>query len=163
MSPIIVEIQRELSVPAHVIFDTFMPIDLTQIMTGFGPLPAVSNIENQSGPWNSVGIERTIRLADGHTMTEVLTEVQRPTGFSYTLGNLTNVLRFFVHRFHGSWCFDTISADGEPSRVRTTWRYEFDVRSRLRRPIAWCILTLFWRPYMKRAFDNATKALPQTK
>ena len=142
MSPIIVEVQRELSVPAHDIFDTFMPIDLTQIMTGFGPLPGVSNIENQSGPWDSVGTERTIRLADGNTMTEVLTEVQRPTGFSYTLGNLTNVLRFLVHRFHGSWCFDTISADGEPSRVRTTWRYEFDVRSRLTRPIAWCILTL---------------------
>ncbi len=75
MSPIIVEIQRELSVPAHVLFDTFMPIDLTQIMTGFGPLPAVSDIEDQTGPWDRVGAARTIRLADGNTMREVLTEV----------------------------------------------------------------------------------------
>ena len=161
MTPIVIEVQRELSVSPAVVFDTFLPLDLTEIMTGYGPLPAVSGIEDESGPWDAVGAERTIRLADGHSMLEVLTSVQRPTKFSYTLSNLTNVLRFLVVRFHGAWSFEDASAEEGACRVRATWRYEFETRSILTRPIAWLILILFWRPYMGRGFDRAIKMLPK--
>jgi len=147
--------------PVEVVFDTFMPIELTDIMTGYGPLPAVSAVENPTGPWDSVGTERTIRLADGSSMLEVLTDVQRPHGFSYTLSEMTSVLRFLVIRFHGSWHFEPVTASDGSTPIKATWRYSFDVRSRFTRPISWLILNLFWRPYMKRAFDGAIAALPR--
>ena len=151
MKPIVIEVEGQIPVPIETVYDVFLPIDLTTIMLGYGPLPAVTAVEEESGPWDSIGESRIIRLADGHGMLETLTRVDRPRGFSYTLSNLTNVLRLLVHRFHGTWIFETCSAAGEPPVVRATWRYEFDVRSWFTRPVSWLILTLFWRPYMAGA------------
>jgi len=156
VKPIVIEVQGRVPAPIETVFDVFMPIDLTTIMLGYGPLPAVGAIEDQSGVWDSVGESRIVRLADGHGMLETLTRVDRPQGFAYTLSNLTNVLRLLVHRFHGTWSFEDISLGTEPPVVRATWRYEFDVRSRITRPIAWLILTRFWRPYMQGALERAS-------
>lgn len=156
VQPIVIEIQGQIPVPIETVFDVFMPIDLTSIMHGYGPLPAVSAVEDQTGAWDSVGESRIVRLADGHGMLETLTRVDRPKGFAYTLSNLTNVLRLLVHRFHGTWAFEDCSTAGGAPVVRATWRYEFDARSRFTRPIAGWILTLFWRPYMERALERAS-------
>jgi len=161
MKPIIIEVQRELPFSAPVIFDVFMPLDLTHIMTGYGPLPAVSGIENQSGAWDSVGEERTIRTADGHRMLEVLTKVERPSGFAYTLSNMTSVLRFLVSQFHGSWSFEPKSSGQAHPITLATWRYEFQVRSRISWPISWIILNVFWRPYMGQAIERAAEMIPR--
>jgi hypothetical protein len=162
LKPIVIEVRGKIPAPIENVFDVFMPIDLTTIMHGYGPLPAVSAIEDQTGAWDSIGESRIVRLADGHAMLETVTGVDRPRGFTYTLSNLTNILRFFVHRFHGSWAFEEVSAPTESPVVRAIWRYEFDVRSRFTRPISWLILTFFWRPYMegalKRASEQATQA-----
>lgn len=156
MKPIVIEIQGWVPAPIETVFDVFMPIDLTTIMTGHGPLPGVAAVEDQSGAWNSIGESRIIRFADGHAMLETLTRVDRPKGFAYTLSNLTNILRFLVRRFHGSWAFEDGSASGEPPIIRATWRYEFEIRSRLTRPISWLILELFWRRYMEEALERAS-------
>jgi hypothetical protein len=156
VQPIVIEVQGQIPVPLETVYDVFLPIDLTTIMLGYGPLPAVTAVEEQSGSWDSIGESRIIRLADGHGMLETLTHVDRPRGFSYTLSNLTNVLRLLVHRFHGTWTFEVRSATGEPPVVGATWRYEFDVRSRFTRPISWLILTWFWRPYMAGALERAS-------
>jgi hypothetical protein len=34
------------------VFEYTVPIDLTSIFTGYGPLPAVTGTENQTGDWN---------------------------------------------------------------------------------------------------------------
>ncbi len=156
MKPIVIEVQGHIPTPIETVFDVFLPIDLSTIMEGYGPLPAVAVVEEQSGAWNSIGDSRIIRLADGHGMLETLTRVDRPTSFAYTLSNLTNILRILVHRFHGTWAFESCSAAGEPPVVIATWRYEFEVRSRLTRPISWLILTRFWRPYMEGALERAS-------
>jgi hypothetical protein len=156
VTPIVIEVQGQVPAAIETVFDVFMPIDLTTIMHGYGPLPAVAAVEEQSGVWDSIGESRIIRLADGNGMLETLTGVDRPTGFSYTLSNLTNVLRLLVHRFHGEWVFDDCTGEGEAPLVRATWRYTFEVRSRLTRPVAWLILTWFWRPYMAGALERAS-------
>lgn len=156
MTPIVIEVRGRVPVAIETVFDVFLPIDLTTIMLGHGPLPGVAAVEDQTGDWNSIGESRILRLADGHGMLETLTRVDRPRGFGYTLSNLTNVLRLLVHRFHGTWSFDDISGPNEPPLVQAVWRYEFDVRSALTRPLSWLILTLFWRPYMASALDRAS-------
>lgn len=154
--PIVVEVKGEVAAPIRTVDAVFRPIDLTTIMRGYGPLPAVVAVEDQTGDWSSVGASRILRLADGHAMLETLTAVDGPNGFGYTLSNLTNALRFLVTRFHGRWSFVEHGASDGSSRVEATWRYTFELRSRLARPFAWVILRCFWRPYMARALALAS-------
>jgi len=156
LRPIVIEVEGRVAAPVDLVFDVFMPIDLTTIMLGYGPLPAVAGIEDQTGPWDSVGESRIIRLADGHGMLETLDRVDRPHGFGYTVSNLTNALRHLVDRFHGAWTFEAVgSADG-PVETRAVWRYDFVPRSWLTRPVSWLILVAFWRPTMRNALVQAT-------
>lgn len=155
VKPIVIEVRGAVPASIETVFDVFMPIDLPTIMRGYGPLPAVAAVEDQSGDWDSIGESRIVRLADGSGMLETLTRVDRPRGFGYTLSNLTSALRFLVDRFHGSWTFEEVSGPGERPVVRATWRYDFESRSRLTRPIAWLILTRYWRPYMEAALERA--------
>lgn len=154
--PIEIEVQGQIPAPIETVFDVFMRIDVTTIMLGHGPLPAVTAVEDQSGAWNSIGESRILRTADGHGMLETLTAVERPSGFSYTLSNLTSVLRLLVNRFHGQWIFETTGEASAPPVTRATWRYRFEVRSSLTRPISSLILKLFWRPYMESALERAS-------
>ena len=157
---IVIEVRGQVPAPIETVFDVFRTVDLASIMHGYGPLPAVAGVEDQTGAWSSMGESRIIRLADGHGMLETLTRVDRPEGFAYTLSDLTNALRFLVHRFHGTWSFEESPVEGAPptgrALVDATWKYEFDVRSELARPLAWLILTLFWRPYMEAALERAS-------
>jgi len=157
MKPVCVEIQGQIPAPIETVFDVFLPIDLTAIMEGVGPLPAVVAIEDQTGDWSSVGESRIIRLADGHGMLETLTAVERPHRFAYQISELTNALRFLVRRFKGEWRFESRSEVGGPEVVLATWRYDFEVRSWLTRPLAWLIITRYWRPYMERALELASQ------
>ena len=155
MNPIEVEVVGEIGAPIETVFDVLMPIDVTRILTGRGPMPAVIAIEDQTGDWNSIGESRIIRMGDGHAMLETLTGVDRPHSFTYTLSNLTNVLRLLVRRFHGTWKFESLdSGEGAPS-VWARWHYSFEPRSALTRPLSWLILRLFWRPYMAEALERA--------
>ncbi len=161
LKPIVIEVHGQVPARIETVFDVFMPIDLTKIMQGYGPLPAVAAIEDQTGHWDSIGESRIIRLADGNAMLETLTAVDRPRGFSYTLSNPTHALRFLVSRFHGRWQFESVARDdlprGEPEVVRVRWRYDFEPRFRLVRPIAALILARYWRPYMERALELAAR------
>ena len=67
-------------------------------MPGYGPLPAVARVENQTGKWDAVGQTRTIRLADGTTARETLTSYDAPYYFAYTVSDVTGALRFFGAR-----------------------------------------------------------------
>ena len=157
MDPIVVEVQGQVPAPLPLVYDTFRRADLTSIMRGYGPLPAVAAVEDQTGDWDGVGESRIIRLADGHGMLETLTEVEPPNGFAYTLSELTNVLRFLIVRFHGRWRFESMSADDEPPVVRAHWRYAFEPRSRLTGPLSRLILARYWRPYMAAALERASE------
>lgn len=151
MRRIVAEVEGEVAGPIEAVFDVFMPIDLTTIMTGYGPLPSVSAIEDQSGRWSEIGESRIIRLADGGGMLETLTAVQRPRHFAYTICEITNVLRWLVSDFHGAWFFE----EAGEGRTRARWRYEFVARSVLTWPFAFVVVTWFWRPYMMQALGLA--------
>ena len=48
-------------------------------------MPPVREVRDQDGGWGTVGQTRTIVLADGGTLLETLTSVDRPRHFAYTL------------------------------------------------------------------------------
>lgn len=152
---IIAEVRGQIPVDVETVFDVVVPIDLTAIMRGSGPLPAVAAIEEQSGDWDGIGQSRIIRLSDGSGMLETLMSFDRPHAFTYLITEITSPLRSLISTMHGSWHFEDAGVVGETPITSATWRYEFKSRSFLTRPLAWFIVKFFWRPYMAEALDRA--------
>lgn len=80
----------------EVAFDVMAPIDLSLIFTGWGPLPAITHVEEQSGPWDHVGVHRRPQFADGGSAMERMTHYLRPGYFAYEVTGFTNALRLVV-------------------------------------------------------------------
>jgi hypothetical protein len=72
------------------VFDTVTPIDLSLVFTGWGPLPAITHVEEQSGPWDHVGVHRRPQFADGGSAMEKMTHYLRPGYFAYEVTGFTN-------------------------------------------------------------------------
>jgi Polyketide cyclase / dehydrase and lipid transport len=136
--------------PAHV-FAVIVPIDLPLIFTGWGPLPGVRGVRDQTGPWDTPGRTRRVELTDGSVTTERLTEHTPPHSFAY---ELTGVLAPLVHRVRGEWTF---TPDGTGTVVR--WTYAFFPRRGRRLLVRLAVLPL-WRRYatatLARAVDRCT-------
>ncbi|MDY6857424.1 MAG: SRPBCC family protein [Thermodesulfobacteriota bacterium] len=128
-------------------FEHIVPIDLTSIFTGYGPLPAVTGTENQIGAWDAAGQKRTVHLSDGSSAQEVLTKYEHPQYFSYTVSAFTGILGFFTTHADGEWWFEPQST----GKTHIKWRYAFNSKSAFAVPALWIITKLLWRGYMKKA------------
>lgn len=150
-------VSRTMKVPRTLLFDWFIPINLADILLGFGPLPRVVGTEHQTGPWNEPGSSRTVHLVDGNTAQETVTEYDHPRYFAYTVRNFTNVLRPLVHGATGQWWFEN---RGEFTEVK--WTYTFQARSPLTAMVMFPITKLLWRGYMRVAI-NAMQRLVEAQ
>lgn len=131
--------------------ETFLhivPIDLTSIFTGFGPLPSVTGSLNQTGPWDAAGRSRTVVFSDGSSARETLTSYEYPNRFAYRITEFTGVLRFLATEARGEWWFESV-----PDRAATSvrWRYEFISRSAILKPLVSLFTRSLWRGYMRKA------------
>jgi hypothetical protein len=139
------------------VFDQIVPIDLTSIFKGYGPLPSVTGTQNQLGAWDAAGQTRTVNLSDNSSAQELLTKYEYPHYFSYTVSNFTSSLRFLTTSANGEWWFS-----GSPSgRTHIKWRYEFNARSVLAVPALWLISNLLWRNYMEKALQLSKAQVEQ--
>ncbi|MEM7469589.1 MAG: polyketide cyclase, partial [Pseudomonadota bacterium] len=66
------KIEIAIAAPRELSFAHIVPIDLTSIITGYGPLPAVVKVQNQTGAWDGAGQSRTVVLSDGSLAQEIL-------------------------------------------------------------------------------------------
>lgn len=132
------------------------PIDLTAIFKGWGPLPAVVSVSNQTGAWDTPGASRTPHFSDGGSASERLTQYTAPHSFAYELTGFTNALRLMVTKVRGEWTF---TPDGDGSIVR--WTYSFYPRKG-RALLVRLVLAPIWRRYahsaLRLAVDAATGA-----
>ena len=131
------------------VFEHIVPIDLTSIFTGYGPLPSVTGTQNQVGVWDTSGQTRTVCFSDHSTAQELLTQYEYPRYFSYTVSNFTSLLRFLTTSAHGEWWFSV----GTLGQINIKWRYEFNARSVVAVPVLWVIINLLWRGYMHQALQ----------
>jgi polyketide cyclase/dehydrase/lipid transport protein len=141
------------AVPADVetTFDALMPIDLSRIFRGYGPLPAVVATTDQTGPWDHVGVSRTVKLSDGNDVRERITAYERPAYFAYRLGPFdSGALRHLVVEAHGEWRF---TAQGDASTA-IRWTYTFGPR-RFAALAVRLIVAPLWRAYAKRVLALA--------
>lgn len=142
------EVQICIAAPRDKAFSLIVPIDLTTIFTGLGPLPAVKGTRDQTGKWDAAGQTRTVLLSDGSSAQEALTAYQLPLHFAYRVRGFTGILRFFASEAHGEWLFEQ-EALSQATSVR--WRYEFISRARWLEPLVCLVTQRLWRKYMAQA------------
>jgi Polyketide cyclase / dehydrase and lipid transport len=138
-------------------FEHIVPIDLTAIFKGYGPLPSVTIIENQVGNWDASGQTRTVYLSDRSSVQERLTKYDHPRYFSYTVSGFSGVLGVLTTSANGEWWFSTNSL----GQTTIKWRYTFNQRSVLAVPILWLITNLLWRNYMNQAIQQSKALIEQ--
>lgn len=152
---IAVVVERTIPVARPSLFAWFVPIDLSRILVGYGPLPRVVRTSDQSAPWSEVGATRRVHLADGSTATERVTTHMAPSSFGYRVGDITHsLLRRLVDHATGEWTFvDTTTRTGVRA-TRVTWRYTFVAHSRASAALLQPIVRLLWRGYMSGALSK---------
>jgi hypothetical protein len=114
----------------------------------FGPLPAVLDVHNQTGPWDAVGQTRQLMLSDGGSVIEHLVHVDKPESFIYELSDFQKLFGKLVAGARAEWEY---SSEGTGTRIR--WKYTFMPYPQGRIPVA-LIVKLFWAPYMKRVLPG---------
>jgi len=143
--------------PIHEVYDFFIPIDLVDILVGWGPLPRVVRTSNQTGPWDTVGSRRTVHLADGSTASEEVTLYAIDEEFAYTVSRFTNPIRLLTRQAKGLWTFNTTSSNG----TRISWTYSYEAHNLLSKVLLTPIVKLLWVRYMQRALDKFIKLSEQ--
>lgn len=116
----------------------------------FGPLPAVTEVRDQSGAWDAVGQTRTLLLSDGGSVVETITDYRRDEFFAYELTEFQKLFGKLVSGARAEWSF---SAASTSAGTRIHWRYTFFAK-RGASLIVGAIVALFWAPYMRRVLPG---------
>ena len=139
-------------------WDRFVPIDLTVLFKGLGPLPAVTSVFDQSGPWDVVGNRRSLTLSDGTTIAETITLVEPPQDgiarFGYTVTGFGGVFGHLTRTAQGFWVF---AAQGRATDI--AFRYRFEPAAFWARPLLGGLTATLWRAYMQRAILRTVDVL----
>jgi hypothetical protein len=154
VNPVLTSYSQSFPVAVEKAFDDLLPEPLPDLFNRrYGPIPRIKSVEGQVGVWGQVGQTRTIRLADGGSMREELTLLDRPRAFGYTISDVTGPLKPLVSHVQGLWSFEP---DGTGTRI--TWQWTIQPKSALAAPIM-PIFTRLWRGYAKRSFEQIDKLL----
>jgi len=147
--PVVMSYSRLFSTDQARAFDSVLPTALPELFhRRYGPIPPIRSVEEQDGVWGTVGQTRTIHLADGGSMCEELTRVERPASFAYTITGLTGPMKPLAALILGSWTFDE-----DAGQTRVTWQWTITPKSALAAPIM-PIFRRLWRGYASRTFDQ---------
>lgn len=125
-------------------YETSGPVDPTKFYPKFGPLPAVVEVRDQSGSWDTPGRTRTLVLSDGGSVVETITNAESPSYFAYDLSRFTGLFGVLVSGARAEWRFERI-AEG----TRIHWTYTFRGLPG-RAWIVKLIVKLWWARYMQR-------------
>jgi len=144
-SPVVLVQSRTVPAPVERAFDVVLPTPLPDLFRHrYAAIPPISAVRDQEGVWGSVGQTRTIVLADGATMREELTSLERPDGFGYRITGITGVMKALVGAVDGRWSFEP---DGPGTRV--TWQWTVRPASRAA-ALAMPVFGLMWRGYARK-------------
>jgi hypothetical protein len=118
-----VRVTTRLGVAPQTAFESVAPIELPRIFQGWGLLPAVTGTRDQTGPWDRVGVSRTVLLADGSSAQEELVAYNPPHHFGYKL-TFGKPFGAVVSEAAGTWWFSPAGDGG----TEVEWTYAFAPR-----------------------------------
>ncbi len=128
-------------------------VDPTRQYPTFGPLPAVVEVVDQTGSWDTVGRTRMLRLSDGGSVIERITDADHPMFFAYELSDFQKLFGRLVEGARAEWRFTEVSGG-----TRIQWSYVFHPKPRAGW-IVGAIVKLFWAPYMRRVLPGIIRAV----
>lgn len=144
---------RAVPVPVEEAFDRVLPHPLPEVFRRRSlAIPPIKDVRGQVGEWGSAGETRTIVLADGGTMLETLTDVQRPHDFGYTITNVTGAMKPLVSTAVGRWSF---TPAGTGTRITWTWELTPTSLGRLAMPA----FGAMWNGYARKALEEIERIL----
>jgi hypothetical protein len=123
-----------------------------QFYPAFGPLPAVVEVVGQPETWDTVGYTRTLRLSDGGSVVETITD-STPQFFAYDLSEFQRVLGGLVSGARAEWTFTPAG-----SGTNIHWSYVFFPLAG-RAFLVRAIIRLFWAPYMRRVLGAIVETI----
>src|ERR1700709_797956 len=92
--PTAMQCSRTYPLTADEAFDALLSTPLEVLFNRrYGPIPAIRAVEQPDGAWGTLGQSRVVRLADGGSMREELTRVNRPHAFGYVLTDVTGPMK----------------------------------------------------------------------
>lgn len=152
-SPLRVSCSRTFPVPADRAYELTLPWPLEELFhRRYGPIPPIVGTD-QDGVWGTVDQTRTIRLADGGTMQERLTELDAPRRFAYEITGVTGPMKPLASRIEGSWAFDPVGTG-----CRITWSWVVHPASSAS-ALALPAFGRIWQGYARRALDHLDELL----
>jgi hypothetical protein len=149
-------LQRSRAFPVSVehAYDVVLPTPLPGIFSRrYAALPAIREVRDQDGEWGTLGQTRTIVLADGGTMRETLTSLERPDRFGYLISDITGPMKLLGRSIEGLWTFDQVGTG-----VRITWSWVLEPAS----APAGFTMPLFarlWQGYARQAMEEIEAVL----
>lgn len=157
MSGYRVEASRLFPVEQVEAFDGLMGARLPDLFSRrYAAFPPVQEVVDEPPGWGSVGQNRVIMLADGGSLRETLTSIDRPRGFAYQLDDLHGRLRPFLRKVEGAW---SVAAEGTSSRVTWAWTmYPTGSPARL----TLNVIGRMWSGYAERALERLGTILTRT-
>ena len=150
MESISVKVTKMIELDRKRLFDYFIPIELPILLRGYGLLPAVVKVSEQTGAWDIPGNYRMVHLSDGGTIREEVTTCDRPELFAYKLSKFTGIFSFLVAGANGEWRFKRVN----DRLTEVSWEYYFDAKGRFTRLLLQPIIELLFYRYMQQIVED---------
>jgi hypothetical protein len=149
-----VEQSRAIPVAVEEAFAKTLPIPLPLIFTRwYGLIPPIKQVRDQTGEWEGAGQTRTVLMVGGGSAQEVLTGIDPPHSFSYTLSGMKGPLALLVSLIEGEWTF-TPAGTG----TAVSWRWTVHARSAAAAP-ALPAFGAMWKGYARQALEKLSAEL----
>ena len=150
MESISVKVTKIIELDRNLLFDYFIPIELPILLRGYGLLPAVVKVSEQTGAWDIPGHSRMVHLSDGGTIREEVTSCDRPELFAYKLSKFTGIFSLLVAGANGKWRFKPVN----DRLTEVSWEYYFEAKSSFTRLILQPIIELLFYRYMQQIVED---------
>ena len=122
--------------------------------TGYGPIPHVVGCELATPSPLGVGSKRLITSADGSVLEEVVQihEPGREQRYRIEKG-FVPPFSWMIHAAEGHWSFASMG-----NHTRIVWRYRFELKTMLVKPLAGFIVHVLFKRAMARCLANMKTA-----
>lgn len=128
------------------VFDWFVRMDISRVLNGYGPLPAVEQTIGQSGSWTTPGETRHLRMSRGITARQEILVSEPPGFFAYRVSGFTHILDLMAAGAEARWWFDSLPG----GHTCLTWRYTFWPRSVVGKLAMYPVIRTLWSWYMRQ-------------
>lgn len=141
----------DIQVPVNWFFRWFLSVELSKIMQRYGPLPAVTQITDQTGPMYTPGSSRVIHFSDGSRAYEETTICSPPRHIVYKVSELTSIFRHLFAEAQGEIWFRDTPRGG----TVVEWQYIFYGRNIGAAIVLLPLVKLLWKGFMRSALNQA--------